>query len=325
MKWHIGRTEIFNGLAVAAVTFGLCCSSNDRAAGQNVIGTNASPCAGNCAPGTPYGFFKPHWRQWPGVIYPDTMIQKPVSEEISPPNVQLPGKEIESSIQAQPTPAQQRSGGNATEAVPTPNDTTPDMEGATPQIKPLDESSGAGARGMMPQRSVPPADQNPFGPAPDSEPDKTTPPPSSGSSFSPAMRMRMATSNSDSNIVNNHVNSASGRAQWTSTDAKNSPSWKSTRFKTSTVDLARYSQVEDDAEMTIPTLRTKAPEPTNQDLAAISGPNPLRTESSTPRAARTATVQPAVSYSSDRSVIDSNTTNDADWNSGPRANPLRRN
>ncbi len=325
MKSLIGRNGIFNRFAIATTTLGLICHGVGSASAQNVIGSNASPYPGNCAPGTPYGFFKPHWRQWPGAVYPDTVIPKPASEEISPPNVQLPGKDIESQIQATPTPAQQRSGGNSSDTAPAPNDdTTPDAGGVTPQIKPLDEPGGLGAPGMAPQRSTPPADQNPFGPAPGAEPDKTMPPPSSGSSFSPTMRMRMAVANSDNNIANGRVDLTGSRGQWTTPDANNSPSWKSPRFKASTVDLARYSQVEDDSEMTIPTLRTKAPEPTNQDLAGISGPNPLRNDPQ-PRVIRAATVQPAVNYSSDRSAADANTPSDTDWNSSPRANPLRRN
>lgn len=148
MKSLIGRNGIFNRLAIATTTLGLVCHGVGNASAQNVIGSNASPYPGNCPPGTPYGFFKPHWRQWPGAVYPDTVIPKPASEEISPPNVQLPGKDIESQIQATPTPAQQRSGGNSSDTAPAPNDdTTPDAGGVTPQIKPLDEPGGLGCLG----------------------------------------------------------------------------------------------------------------------------------------------------------------------------------
>src|SRR5579872_2622498 len=84
MKSLIGRNGIVNEFAIVITALGLVCHDVGRTAAQNVIGSNASPCPGTCAPGTPYGFFKPHWRQWPGAVYPDTMIPKPATGEIPP-------------------------------------------------------------------------------------------------------------------------------------------------------------------------------------------------------------------------------------------------
>src|SRR5262249_15382684 len=151
-----------SSLQIALVASAFCCFSVSELNAQNVIGYNASPCPGNCAPGSPYGFFKPHWRQWPGVGYPCTALPKPASEDISPLRVVLPNANKESDIQSQAQP-QPRDTGKPSEAAPLPGGPAPDSGDLTNPIKPLDESGGTSPGRELPGTMLP-SDQPSLGP-----------------------------------------------------------------------------------------------------------------------------------------------------------------